>query len=164
MVWYFYFLCGNSQPVSKSRLCCNSFQHSSTLALPYRKRNCRWTYCAAAVSVVNEDFAHVFCCAGNGIAAEQQQEFHFWARLISCPGSSIPTLCPWVSNRHFRILTQRVTFETWDPSDIWSGWWGEKKVGEKKLQLFFNFFSQLIILIKCLKGLKSQKSLFVSKF
>ena len=38
----FYFLCGNSRPVSKSRLCCNS--------LP--------------------DFAHIFCCAGNGIAAE----------------------------------------------------------------------------------------------
>ena len=78
----FYFLCGNSQPVSKSRLCCNSLQHFCTLALPHRKRNCRWTYCAAAVSVVNEDFAHVFCRAGKGIAAEQQLEFHFWARLI----------------------------------------------------------------------------------
>ena len=41
-VWLFYFLCGNSRPVSKSRLCCNSLQ----------------------------DFAHIFCCAGNGIAAE----------------------------------------------------------------------------------------------
>ena len=41
LVW-FYFLCGNSRPVSKSRLCCNSLQ----------------------------DFAHIFCCAGNGIAAE----------------------------------------------------------------------------------------------
>ena len=41
-VWLFYFLCGNSRPVSKSRLCCNSLQY----------------------------FEHIFCCAGNGIAAE----------------------------------------------------------------------------------------------
>ena len=27
---------------------------------PCRKRNCRWTYCAAVVSVVNENCAHVF--------------------------------------------------------------------------------------------------------
>ena len=32
-----------------------------------------------------------------------------------------------VSDCYFRILPQRVTFETWDPSDIWSGWWVEKK-------------------------------------
>ena len=24
---------------------------------------------------------------------------------------------------HFWILTQRVSFETWDPQDIWSEWW-----------------------------------------
>ena len=30
----------------------------------------------------HEDFAHVFCRAGKGIAAEQQLEFHFWARLF----------------------------------------------------------------------------------
>ena len=42
LVWLFYFLRGNSRPVSKSRLCCNSLQ----------------------------DFAHIFCRAGNGIAAE----------------------------------------------------------------------------------------------
>ena len=47
-----------------------------------------------------------------------------------------------VSDRHFRILTQSVTFETWDPSEIWSGWWGEKK-SWKKTSTFFNFFFQL---------------------
>ena len=109
LVWYFYFLCGISRPVSNSRLYINSLQDWAhlfcctgkgfaakhvvqrlslfsmqlcTCSFPNRKRNCRWTYCAAAVSVVNEDFAHVFCRAGKGIAAEQQLEFHFWARLI----------------------------------------------------------------------------------
>ena len=38
--------------------------------------------------------------------------------LFSCPGSSIPDLGDWVGQCHFRILTQRVTFETSDPSDI----------------------------------------------
>ena len=28
-------------------------------------------------------------------------------------------------NYHFRMLTQRVTFEIWDPRDIWSEWWLE---------------------------------------
>ena len=35
--------------------------------------------------------------------------------FFSCPGSSIPDLGEWVTDRHFRILTQIVTFETWDP-------------------------------------------------
>ena len=34
--------------------------------------------------------------------------------LFSCPGSSIPDLGGWVTDCHFWILTQRVTFETWD--------------------------------------------------
>ena len=45
--------------------------------------------------------------------------------IFSCPGSSIPDLGVFVfvvAECHFRILTQRVTFETWDPSDIWSEW------------------------------------------
>ena len=32
----------------------------------------------------------------------------------------------------------------------------------KKFQIFFHFFSHIITPIKCLKGLKSKKSLFVS--
>ena len=40
-----------------------------------------------------------------------------------------------VTGCHFRILTQRVTFETWDPSDIWLEWWVEK------VETFSNFFS-----------------------
>ena len=40
---------------------------------------------------------------------------------------------------HFRISTQRVTFETWDPSDIWSERWAEKINGS---QHFSNFFLQ----------------------
>ena len=34
--------------------------------------------------------------------------------VFSCPGSSIPDLGHSVTGCHFRILTQRVTFETWD--------------------------------------------------
>ena len=41
-----------------------------------------------------------------------------WYFVFSCPGSSIPDLGQWVTHRHIRILTQRVTFETWDPADI----------------------------------------------
>ena len=41
--------------------------------------------------------------------------------IFSCPGSSIPDLGQWLSNCHFRILTQIVTFKTWDHSDIKSG-------------------------------------------
>ena len=40
------------------------------------------------------------------------------ATFVKGKVSSIPTLG--VSDCHFRILTQRVTFETWDHSDIWS--------------------------------------------
>ena len=69
-----------------------------------------------------------------------------------------------VAKCHFRNSTQIVTFETREPSNIWLGWWTEKKV-EKKVEVFFpTFFSHLVTLTKCLKGLKSQKSLFVSKF
>ena len=47
---------------------------------------------------------------------------------FSCPGSSIPTLGRhWLSDRHFRIWTQRVTFEPWDASDIWSEWYLDKR-------------------------------------
>ena len=46
--------------------------------------------------------------------------------FFSCPGSSIPDLGHWltqslthsVTDCHFRILTQRVTFDTWHPSDM----------------------------------------------
>ena len=38
--------------------------------------------------------------------------------LFSCPGSSIPDLGQSVSDWVSAILTQRVTFETSDPSDI----------------------------------------------
>ena len=42
--------------------------------------------------------------------------------VFSCPGSSIPdlgqSLSESVTDCHFRILTQSVTFETSDPSDI----------------------------------------------
>ena len=41
-------------------------------------------------------------------------------KVFSCPGSSIPDLGDSLTDRHFRISTQRVTFETSDPSDIGS--------------------------------------------
>ena len=54
--------------------------------------------------------------------AKKVQRLYFF----SCPGSSIPdlgqSLTEWLTHCHFRILTQRVTFETWDPLDIWSEW------------------------------------------
>ena len=56
--------------------------------------------------------------------------------IFSCPGSSIPDLGQWVTHSltdcHFRILTQRVTFETSDPSDIWSEWCQDKKTKRQK--------------------------------
>ena len=59
-----------------------------------------------------------------------------FAVVFSCPGSSLPdlgqSLTEWVTHRHFRILTQRVTFETWDPSDIWSEWCLDKKTERQK--------------------------------
>ena len=44
---------------------------------------------------------------------------------------------PWsvgelVSDCHLRILTQRMTFETWDFSDILSEWWLDKKTKRQK--------------------------------
>ena len=41
--------------------------------------------------------------------------------VFSCPGSSITLVGEWVSHCHFIILTQIMTFETWDRSDIWMG-------------------------------------------
>ena len=38
--------------------------------------------------------------------------------FFSCPDSYVPTLSQSLSDCHFRIWTQRVTSETWDPSDI----------------------------------------------
>ena len=40
-----------------------------------------------------------------------------------------------VTECHFRILTQRVTFETWDPSHIWSAWCLDKKTKRQKKTL-----------------------------
>ena len=51
--------------------------------------------------------------------------------VFSCPGSSISTLggC---GDCHFRIWEKMVTFEAWDPSDIWSEWcFGKKTNGQK---------------------------------
>ena len=52
--------------------------------------------------------------------------------LFSCPGSSIPGLGHSLSDCQFRILTQGVTFETWDPSDSWSGWCQDNKTKKDK--------------------------------
>ena len=38
----------------------------------------------------------------------------------------------WVTHCHFRMLTQRVTFDTSDPSDIWSEWCQDKKTKRQK--------------------------------
>jgi len=40
----------------------------------------------------------------------------------------------WLTECHFRILIQRVTFETWDPSDIWSEWFLDRKTERQKDQ------------------------------
>ena len=54
--------------------------------------------------------------------------------FFSCPGNSLPDLGHWVSECHFWILTQRVTFNTWDPSDIWSAWCPDKRTKKTKRQ------------------------------
>ena len=38
----------------------------------------------------------------------------------------------WLTHCHFRILTQRVTFVTWDPSDIWSECYTDEKRKRQK--------------------------------
>ena len=58
--------------------------------------------------------------------------FHKKEHVFSCPGSSIPDLGDWVGDCHFWILTQRVTLDTWDPSDIWSEWCPDKKTNRQK--------------------------------
>jgi len=70
---------------------------------------------------------------------KQLQKNYFgcsWSCIFSCPGSSIPDLgqsvSQWVSHCHFRNSTQIVTFETWDPSDIWSEWCPDKKKKDRK--------------------------------
>ena len=52
--------------------------------------------------------------------------------VFSCPGSSVPDLGQWVSQCHFRISTQRVTFETWDSLDIWLEWCLHKNTKRRK--------------------------------
>ena len=54
--------------------------------------------------------------------------------FLSCPGSSIPTLVVThsLTDCHFRIWTQRVTFETQDFSDIWPVWCLDKKTKRQK--------------------------------
>ena len=57
--------------------------------------------------------------------------------VFSCPGSSIHNLGQSMTGCHFWILTQRVTFDTWDPSDIWSEWCLEnywKKLTKKEVE------------------------------
>ena len=55
---------------------------------------------------------------------------------FSWPGSSMPDLGQsvreWVTECHFWILTQRVTFKTWGPYDIWSEWYLTKRLKYKK--------------------------------
>ena len=52
-----------------------------------------------------------------------KHQFALKVCFFSCPGSSIPdlghSLTDWLTDCHFWILTQRVTFDTWDPSDIY---------------------------------------------
>ena len=73
-----YFLCGNSRPVSKSRLCCDSLQDFAMQEkeLPLNilcgsRLCCQWELCSC------------ICRTGKRIAAEQQLKFHYWAGLFS---------------------------------------------------------------------------------
>ena len=58
------------------------------------------------------------------LTSRYEHKCHFL--IFSCPGSFIPDLAQWVTGSlgrcHFRILTRRVSFETWSPYDIWSNW------------------------------------------
>ena len=41
----------------------------------------------------------------------------------------------WLTDCHFRFLTERVTFYTWDSSDIWPEWWKKtKRWKDKKIK------------------------------
>ena len=71
--------------------------------------------------------------------------YPFSLSILSCPGSSIPTYVV-VGDCHFRISTQRVTFETSDPSDIWSDGWAEKKKFWKTSELFSTFFPTFFLI------------------
>ena len=63
-------------------------------------------------------------------------ERYFECDIFSCPGTSIPDLGQSVSQSvthcHFRIWTQRVTFKTEDPSDIWSECLKKTKIQKDK--------------------------------
>ena len=64
----------------------------------------------------------VYISASRSLIDEPKRRNFIKIQFFSCPGSSIPDLgqsvTDWVGECHFRILTQRVTFETSDPSDI----------------------------------------------
>ena len=56
-------------------------------------------------------------------------EFKGWDFLAALAALYLTLVSDWVSQTdcHYRISTKRVTFETWDPSDIWFEWCLDKK-------------------------------------
>ena len=61
------------------------------------------------------------------------QSMLFCCRSLAALAALYLTLVSdWVGHCHFRILTQRVTFETWDPSDIWPEWCQKRQKEKKK--------------------------------
>ena len=77
MVWYFLFLCGNSRPASKSRLCCDTLQDFAIQEkeLPLNIL-CGSRLCCSWV------LTSCICRTGKRIATEQQYKFYFWAGLF----------------------------------------------------------------------------------
>ena len=57
-----------------------------------------------------------------------------WWLLAALAALYLTLVTDWVGHCHFRILTQRVTFETWDLWDIWSAWFLDKKTKRLKRQ------------------------------
>ena len=87
----------------------------------------------------------LFLGTKSGSYSSQKCQFHClagliqWARRVYlCPlfalfktPLTLLTNCA-VGECHFRISTQKVTFETWNPSDIWSEWQNDIKQKDKK--------------------------------
>ena len=65
------------------------------------------------------------------VCKNHSKTFEITIVCFRCPCSSVSSLGDFKSviltDCHFRIWTQRVTFKTWDPTDIWSGWCQDRR-------------------------------------
>ena len=67
LVWHFYFLCGNSQPVFQKLSLLQFLAEFWTCILPCRKWNCHWTYCCWDGDGINYWY---WCCHRSKICSK----------------------------------------------------------------------------------------------